>query len=64
MSGTVWVSQTGNSWGTSGDIHSTTTDKWSEDDWQEFEEAADTEKWEVIKYLASKYELTVTTFTP
>jgi hypothetical protein len=61
---TVWVTQTGNSWGTSGDIYSTSTDEWSDADWAEFEEAPNDEKWEVFRYLARKYETVVTTFTP
>ena len=58
----IWVSEDG-SWGTA-PIHTAPTNKWSDDDWAEFEEASDNDKWEVIKYLAGKYELTVTTFTP
>lgn len=61
---TIWVTETGNCWGTSGDIHTASTEQWTEDDWQEFEEASNEEKWEVFRYLARKYELTVTTFTP
>lgn len=67
MENTIWVTSTGSSWGTStagGEIHTVSTSKWSETDWAEFEEAPNDEKWEVFKYLASKYELTVTTFTP
>ena len=59
---TIWVANDG-SWGNS-PIHSVETSKWSKTDWAEFEEASDDEKYDVVKYLASKYELTVTTFTP
>jgi hypothetical protein len=61
---TIWVTETGNGWGTSGNIHATDTEKWSEQDWEEFEQAPSAEKFEVFRYLARKYELTVTTFTP
>jgi hypothetical protein len=64
MTKTIWVTDTNNSWGTSGSIHSASTEKWSEQDWEEFEQASPDEKWETFKYLAHKYELYVTTFTP
>jgi len=59
---TIWVAEDG-SWGSS-PIRSIDTDKWSEADWQEFEEASDNEKWDVVEYLARKHTLTLTTFTP
>jgi len=58
----IWVAEDG-SWGSS-PIRSIDTDKWSEADWQEFEEASDNEKWDVVEYLARKHTLTLTTFTP
>lgn len=64
---TVWVTSTGNSWGTStagGEIYTASTSKWTEDDWAEFEGATNSEKFEVFRYLATWYEETVTTFTP
>lgn len=63
---TVWVTSTGNTWGTStagGEIYTASTGKWTEQDWAEFEEATDREKLEVFKYLARRYDETVTTFT-
>ena len=63
----VWITSTGNSWGTStagGQVHTAPASKWTEQDWAEFEEATNTEKVEVFRYLARKYEETVTTFTP
>ena len=59
---TIWVAEDG-SWGSS-PIRSIDTDKWSEADWQEFEEASDNEKWDVVEWLSGKYQLPVTTFTP
>jgi hypothetical protein len=59
---TIWVADDG-SWGTS-PIRSIETSKWSKADWAEFEEASDYDKWDVVEYLARKYSLTVTTFTP
>lgn len=64
---TVWVTSTGNNWGTStagGEIHTASTRKWTEKEWAEFEEAPNDEKFEVFKYLATWHGETVTTFTP
>jgi len=64
---TVWVTSTGNSWGTStagGQIHTASTSKWTEQNWAEFEQAPNDEKLEIFRYLATWYGETVTTFTP
>lgn len=48
----IWVS--GLSWG-SEPVHAIATDKWTEDDWEEFDMAEPDEKFDVIKWLSAKY---------
>ena len=61
---TIWVTSTGNSWGTStagGEIYTASTGKWTEQDWEEFELTRDDDKRRTLFYLSGKHGETVTT---
>jgi len=60
---TIWVTQSGNGWGTSGNVFTTTTDKWTEEDWEAFEGASSDRKWHVFMAIARKHGEKVNTLT-